>query len=63
MKSSEVKIGATYWAKVSKVVVPVTINRENPRGGWWATNTVTGRDVQIRGPQRLRSEVKPDGGK
>ena len=58
MKSKDVKIGVTYLAKVSKVVVPVKVHSINPRGGWWGTNMITGRTVQIRGPQRLREEVK-----
>jgi len=65
MKSKDVKIGALYLAKVSKVVVTVKIIRENPRGGWDALNLSTGRKILIRGPQRLRKEQEgyPNGGK
>ena len=40
VKSKDVKIGSTYMAKVTKAVVPVKIDQESPRGGWWATRVI-----------------------
>ena len=57
MKKDEVKIGETYTAKVSDKVVPVRIDKENPRGGWDATNLVTNKQVRIKSAQRLRGRV------
>ncbi len=57
MKKADVKLGGTYAAKVSGKVVPVRIDAENPRGGWDATNTATGRKVRIKSAQRLRGAV------
>lgn len=57
MKKDEVKIGETYTAKVSDKVVPVRIDKENPRGGWDATNLVTNKQIRIKSAQRLRSRV------
>ncbi len=57
MKKAEVKVDGTYAAKVSGKVVPVRIDAENPRGGWDATNTATGRKVRIKSARRLRGAV------
>ena len=67
MKTSDVKIGGLYEAKVSgKVqVVRVTAMRErfDPRTGqsrgmrFDAVNIATGRRIDIRSPQRLRRAV------
>ena len=57
MKKAEVKVGGTYAAKVSGKVVTVRIDAENPRGGWGATNTITGKKVRIKSAQRLRGAV------
>jgi hypothetical protein len=57
MKKDEVKIGETYTAKVTNKVVPVRIDKENPRGGWDATNLVTNKTVRIKSAQRLRGRV------
>jgi len=57
MKKAEVKVDGTYAAKVSGKVVPVRIDAENPRGGWDATNTATGKKVRIKSAQRLRGAV------
>lgn len=59
MKKSDVKVGATYSAKVSGNVVPVRIDRENPRGGWDGTNTKTKKSIRIKSAQRLRGPVGP----
>lgn len=63
MKKDEIEIGATYAAKVSDRVVPVRIDRENPRGGWDATNLVTNKQVRIKSAQRLRGAVERGAGK
>jgi len=61
MKKDDVRIGATFLAKVSGAVVPVRINEEKWRGdkhtGWTGTNTLTGRSVYIKSAQRLRAAV------
>jgi len=54
MKKNEVTVGQTYLAKVTNKVVPVRIDRENPEGGWDATNTATNKKVRIKSAQRLR---------
>ncbi len=57
MKKDEIKIGETYTAKVSDKVVPVRIDKVNPRGGWDATNLVTNKQIRIKSAQRLRGRV------
>ena len=57
MKKADVKTGEVYSAKVSGNVVPVRIDRENPRGGWEGTNLVTGKAVRIKSAQRLRGKA------
>jgi len=54
MKTSEIKVGGTYLTKVTNSVVPVRLDRENPHGGWDATNLVTNKRVRIKTAQRLR---------
>ena len=63
MKRDEVKIGGVYTTKVTDKLVPVRIDAESPHGGWDGTNLSTGKKVHIKGPQRLREEVKADGAK
>ena len=60
MKKREVHIGGIYAAKVSERLVPVRIDRENPYGGWDATNLRSGRAVCIRSAQRLWFAVIQD---
>ena len=57
MKKKDVQVGKAYLAKVSERIVPVRLDRENPYGGWDATNLVTGRSVRIKSAARLRSAV------
>jgi hypothetical protein len=57
MKKNEVKVGGEYIAKVSGKLAQVRINRENPHGGWDATNLATKKDVRIKSAQRLRAEA------
>ncbi len=54
MKLKDVKVGETYYAKVSGRVVLVRILHEHPWGGWSAVNESTLREVRIRNAQRLR---------
>lgn len=54
MKKEQVKIGGTYLAKVTDKVVPVRLDKENPQGGWDATNLATNKKVRIKSAQRLR---------
>ena len=60
MKKRDVKIGATYTAKVRGFVVPVRIESESSFGGWIGTNVRTLREVHIKSAARLRREVRPD---
>jgi len=57
MKKDQVFIGRTYLAKVSGQLAQVRIDRENPHGGWDATNLATRRKVRIKCAQRLRRAV------
>ena len=50
----DVEVGATYAVKVSERIVPVTITSVSVYGGWNGRNEKTGRDVRIRGAQKLR---------
>ena len=58
MKKSEVKVGHTYWAKVSDRVVQVRIDSRHSRGGWNATNTATGKRIHVKSAQRLRGATE-----
>jgi len=57
MKKSQVKVGSEYVAKVSGKLAHIRIDRENPRGGWEATNMATQKSVHIKSAQRLRGAV------
>lgn len=59
MKKAEVEIGAVYIAKVSGKLARVQIIGITAYGGWYGLNLDTGRDVLIRGAQRLRRLVNP----
>lgn len=71
MKKADVKIGATYAAKVSNVLAPVTLLREREqyayagrvRTVWVGRNERTGREVTVKSAQRLRFEVELVNGK
>lgn len=56
MKKSDVKIGATYVAKVSDRLAEVRITGESPHGGWDGVNIATKRKVRIKSAQRLRGK-------
>ena len=55
MKKDQIKLGATYSAKVSDKLATVRIDGENSHGGWDATNLATGKKVRIKSAQRLRA--------
>ena len=59
MKKSEVRVGATYCAKVSGRLVAVKLTGESCYGGWDAINRKTGRAVRIKSAAKLRYEVVP----
>jgi len=63
MKQADVKLGGVYAAKVSGKVVPVSIDAENPRGGWDGTNQVTGKQARIKSARRLRYAMVKKNGK
>lgn len=59
MKGEDVVIGGLYYAKVSGKRVTVRIDAENLyRKGWQATNTVTGRKVEVKTGARLTSIMR-----
>jgi len=57
MKKHDVKLGGEYIARVSDKLPHVRIDRENPHGGWDATNLATKKAVRIKSAQRLRAEA------
>lgn len=58
MLKKQIKIGNSYRAKVSNVIVTVRILREASYGsGWVALNLKTNREVRIKSAAKLRSEV------
>jgi len=57
MKKGEVKVGGEYVAKVSGKLAHVRIDRENPHGGWDATNLATKKSVRIKSTRRLQAEA------
>lgn len=61
MKKQDVRVGATYLAKVSGGIAKVRIESERWLGdehkGWKGVNTQTGRAVTIKSAQRLRAAV------
>lgn len=59
MKKDQIKIGGTYLAKVTDKVVPVRLDKENPHGGWDATNLATNKKVRIKSAAKLRGPA-PD---
>lgn len=59
MKKADVRLGATYTAKVSGRVVPVVLESESTYGGWNARNVTTGRSVRIKSAAKLRALVEP----
>lgn len=63
MKKEQVKVGGTYLAKVTDKVVPVRLDKENPQGGWDATNLATNKKVRIKSAQRLRGPAPASGAK
>ena len=63
MKKADVKTGEVYSAKVSGNIVPVRIDRANPRGGWDGTNLKTKKAVRIKSAQRLRGKASTWPGK
>jgi len=54
MKKADIKVGATYVAKVTNRLVQVRIDAENPSGGWDATNLTTKKKIHIKTAGRLR---------
>jgi len=61
MKRNEITIGGVYRAKVSDKLTDVRIDQENPAGGWNATNLATGKNIRIKGAQRLRAQSNAKG--
>ena len=59
MQKHNVKIGTTYIVKVSGRLAKVRLTRQHDRGGWYGTNTATGREIRIRTAARLRSAAPP----
>jgi hypothetical protein len=64
MKKDDVRVGATYSAKISNHLVPVRITEEKWTGdkhtGWIGLNTGTNRPVRIKSAAKLRAEITSD---
>jgi hypothetical protein len=61
MKKKDLKVGETYFAKVTNKLVQVKIVGESRYGGWDGINLATGMKVRIKSAQRLRGAVGGDG--
>lgn len=57
MLKKQIKIGATYSAKVSDKICTVRIDSVCSYGGWNATNMDTGRAIRIKSAAKLRKEL------
>jgi hypothetical protein len=57
MKKAEVEIGGRYMAKVSGKRVTVRITAVSIYGGWDAVSETSGRQIRVRGAQRLHPLV------
>jgi len=59
MKKADVKTGEVYSAKVSGNIVPVRIDRENPRGGWDGSSRPSAFGARPAPPQARRPPRPP----
>ena len=59
MKSSSVRIGQTYMAKLSKHVVPVRIDGIHAGGGWEGKSLSSGRTVRVKSARQLQRKCTP----
>ena len=60
VKRADIRVGDTYWAKVSGQMVPVRIITDFDSWSgtaWRAKSLVTGYTITIWGPRRLLSKV------
>lgn len=57
MRKADVKIGEIYWVKVSGKPAKVKLDCAHPAGGWFGTNTATGRQIRIYTAAKLRGLV------
>jgi hypothetical protein len=57
MLKKDIKVGASYAAKVSGTVQVVKITAEHPAKGWVGVNVRTGRTIRILSAARLRRQV------
>ncbi len=57
MKTKDVEIGRIYVVKVSGALAQVRLDTVHPHGGWFGTNTKTGRQIRILTAAKLRSVV------
>lgn len=60
MKAAEVRVGAVYLANVSDSRCAVRITGRRLKG-WSGVNLRTGREVYVRGAQRLQRELTTPG--
>lgn len=61
IKTCNVKLGATYRAKVTNKLADVRIDTVNAAGGWDATNLATQKKIRIKSGRRLRELVEDTG--
>ena len=62
-KNANIKLQGFYTCKVTNKVVTIQILSSNPKGGWDAVNTKTGKKIHIKGPERLIKSVSAPKGK
>src|SRR5210317_2261021 len=61
--NANIEINGFYTCKVTNKVVTIQILTSSPKGGWEAVNTVTGKKIHIKGPERLIEKVDHSAGK
>ena len=60
MKTSEVKVGGVYLAKVSDNLVPVRITSMTSKGQYIVLNLKTNRTTTFRTAAKFRRELNPE---
>ena len=53
MNESEIRLGKCYLARLSKVEMPIRLERNHPDGGWVARSLTHGRQVRIKAVSQL----------
>ena len=53
MNDNEIRLGKCYLARLSKVEIPIRLERNHPDGGWIARSLEHGRQVRIKDVSQL----------